>query len=105
MYVTNDSALETCGLETLHERREHRALKFALKCNNHKDMKTMFPLNPTTDTHDIRKQEVFKVNKTHTKLYKKSEIPYLERRLNNHFDKLSEPTTKANSSRNTRMEE
>ena len=72
MYVTYDSALEMCGLETLHERRDHRALKFALKCNNNKGMKTIFPLNPTTDTREIRKREVFKVNKTHTKLYKKS---------------------------------
>ena len=105
MYVTYVSALEMCGLETLHERREHRALKFALKCTNHKDMKTMFPSNLTTDTHDIRKREVFKINKTHTELYKKSAIPFLQRRLNNNFDKLSEPTSKENSSRNTRIEE
>ena len=52
--------------------------------------KNMFPANPSTDTHFIRNREILKVNKTHLEYYKKSTIPYLQRRLNTHFQKLGE---------------
>ena len=85
MFVSYDAALEMCGLKTLHERREHRSLQFALKCIKHPINQSMFPLNPTQDTHEVRKREKFKVNKSTTETYKKSTIPYLQRRLNDHF--------------------
>jgi hypothetical protein len=87
MYVSYEAALEMCGLQPLHMRREHRSLQFALKCINHPINKEMFPLNPTQDTHDIRNREQFKVNKANTEYYRKSTIPYLQRRLNDHFMK------------------
>ena len=87
MFVSYDAALEMCGLKTLHERREHRSLQFALKCIKHPINQSMFPLNPTQDTHEVRKREKFKVNKSTTETYKKSTIPYLQRRLNDHFSK------------------
>ena len=48
----------------------------------------MFPINPSIDTHMVRNREHFKVNKTHTEIYKKSAIPYLQRKLNLHFNNL-----------------
>ena len=84
MYVDYTSALEMCGLQTLHMRREHRSLKFALKCTQHETNKSMFPLNPSEDTHDVRHREKYKVNKTHTETYQKSTIPFLQNKLNTH---------------------
>lgn len=50
----------------------------------------MFPLNPTKDTHSVRKREKFHVNKARTQTYFKSTIPYLQRRLNLHAEKVLE---------------
>ena len=87
MYVSYEAALEMWGLQPLHMRREHRSLQFVAKCINHPINKEMFPLNPTQDTHEIRNREQFKVNKANTEYYRKSIIPYLQRRLNDHFMK------------------
>ena len=57
MFVSYEAALEMCGLETLYMRREHRSLSFAIKCTKHIDIKYMFCLNPSTDTHNIRNRE------------------------------------------------
>ena len=88
-YVSYEAALEMCGLQTLHIRREHRSLQFALKCTKHKTNKKIFPLNPSTDTHLMRHREKFKVNRSRTEVYKNSAVPYLQRRLNDHFEKLT----------------
>lgn len=82
MYVDYQSALEMCGLVSLHERRESRSLKFAIKCTTHITNKHLFPVNPSNDPHDIRNREVFKVNKSNTENYKNSAIPSLQRKLN-----------------------
>ena len=76
MNVDDDSALEMCGLISLHEIREHKSLKFAIKCTNNITNKHIFPINPSTDTHG-QKQEKLKVNKTHTETSKWIyEMPY-----------------------------
>ena len=89
MYISHEAALEMCGLETLHLRRENRSLKFAIKCTKHNINQAMFPHNPTLDTHLVRNREKFKVNKSRTETYKNSTIPYLQRRLNDHIQKLT----------------
>ena len=66
MYVDYDSALEMCGLQSLNMRREHRSLQFSIKCTKHQTNQEMFPLNQTTDIHDIRNREIFHVNKANT---------------------------------------
>ena len=88
MYVEYSAALEMCGLETLHTRREHRSLKFAIKCTIHPTNNEIFPLNPSQDTHFVRNREYFKVNKCHTEKYKKSTIPTLQGKLNSHMESL-----------------
>ena len=94
MYVDYHSALEMCGIESLHIRREHRSLQFALKCRKHNFNQTMFPLNPSEDTHEVRNREKYKVNKSHTEAYKKSTIPTLQRKLNEHFLQSQEQSPK-----------
>ena len=88
MYVDYNAALEMCGLKTLHERREHRGIKFAIKCITHPTNSEMFPLNPSKDTHLVRNREHFKVNKCHTEKYKKSTIPNLQVKLNSHMESI-----------------
>ena len=90
MYVDYQSALEMCGLDTLYARRENRSLHFAINCTHHKPNKSMFPLNPSTYTHNMRRREKYKVNMAHTELYRSSTIPYLQRRLNDHYNELEE---------------
>ena len=60
------------------------------KCTLHKSNMSMFPLNPSQDTHTVRHREKFKVNVSHTAKYMKSTIPYLQRRLNSYAEKLKE---------------
>ena len=48
----------------------------------------LFPFNPTTDTHNIRVREKFKVNTARIEFYKKSAIPYIQRKLDKHFEHL-----------------
>ena len=79
-----------CALRTLHDRREKRSLSFALKSSIHKTNSSMFPLNPVQDTHSVRNHEKFLVNKARTESYRKSTIPYLQRRLNQYTEKLLE---------------
>ena len=102
MYISYTAALEMCGLRTLYMRREEKGLKFALKCTTHMTNKTMFPLNKTKDTHEIRQRETYSVNKSRTETYKRSTIPYLQRRLNEHIAKkvrLGEAKRKAAGAR------
>ena len=54
----------------------------------------MFPLNPSEDTHEVRNREKYKVNKSHTEAYKKSTIPTLQRKLNEHFLQSQEQSPK-----------
>ena len=59
MYVDHNSALEMCGIQTLHERREHGSLQFALRCIKHPINKDIFPLNPSQDNHLVRDREKY----------------------------------------------
>ena len=102
MYVSYDAVLEMCALKSLSTRREERSLAFALKCIKHPTNSAMFPMNQSKDTHEVRHRETFKVNKAHTECYKKSSIPHMQRRLNDHFlrqEKLKEARSRAAGAR------
>ena len=97
-YISYEAAMEMCGLESLSQRRENRCLKFGIRCSRNITTSAIFPCNPTTDTHNIRKREFYKVNSSRTEFYKKSAIPYIQRKLNDHMakmDKLSKARKKA----------
>ena len=91
MYVDYNSALEMCGIDSLHMRREHRSLQFALKCTKHLLNQKLFPLNPSIDTHEVRNREKYKVNGSRTEDYRKSTIPFLQRKLNEHIQQTKAP--------------
>ena len=91
MYVDYNSALEMCGIDSLHMRREHRSLQFALKCTKHQLNQKLFPLNPSIDTHEVRNREKYKVNGSRTEDYRKSTIPFLQRKLNEHIQQTKAP--------------
>ena len=85
-YENYTIALDTCGLQLLSERREHRCLKFGLKCLLHPVHHRMFPVNSQvlSDPYDTRSREHFVVSKARTDSYKLSAIPYIQRKLNDH---------------------
>ena len=85
-YVNYSVALEMCSLDLLSSRRERRSLLFGLRAIKHPDNKRLFPLNPEPE-YDIRNSEVFHVNFARTEAYKKSAIPSIQRRLNEHYNK------------------
>ena len=84
MYLSYTSALEICGLETLHNRRETRCLEFSKRCLKNERTKRLFPLNPSGHM-GVRSHELFSVNFARTTSYKNSTIPYCQRLLNEHF--------------------
>ena len=84
MYVDYPAALEMCGLQTLSDRRLKRCLDFSRKCLKHPRNKRLFPVNPSTSEHFVRKKEVFHVNFARTDDYKTSAIPFCQRLLNQH---------------------
>ena len=81
------AASEMTGLETLHERREQRCRKFALKCIKHPTNNRLFPKNTNQELNgmEVRNRERFEVNFARTESYRKSAIPYCQRILNKHF--------------------
>ena len=81
-YFSYEAALELCNLETLSERREKRCLNFGLKSLLHPRHAKMFPVNPNMDKYDTRNSEHFQVNWASTEQYRKSAIPYIQRKLN-----------------------
>ena len=85
-YVDYAAALEMTGLKTLHERREERCQKFALKSVRHPTMNRIFPRNPNeTNRLQVRNREAFEVNFARTESYRKSAIPHCQRILNRIF--------------------
>ena len=68
-YVSYQAALEMTGLQTLYDRREDHQI---------------FPRNEN-NIKQIRNQELFKVNFARTEQYRKSAIPFCQRKLNEHL--------------------
>ena len=85
-YQNYKQAMEYCGLKSLVERREQRCLQFTLKCLTHPVHKRMFPVNPKIyEENSTRNQEHFIVNKAKSESYRRSAIPYMQRKLNDYI--------------------
>ena len=80
-YVNYEQALSQLNLETLTERRDKIALKFAKKCEKQPEMRDLFTENKDSP-YNLRKQEKYNVNFAHTKRYYNSTVPTLQRMLN-----------------------
>ena len=85
-YPGYEDALKFCGLDKLSERRENKCLQFGLKSLLHPVHKSMFPVNPQilTNPYNTRNSEHFKVNAAKSESYKRSAIPYIQRKLNDY---------------------
>ena len=72
-YTTYKDALESLNLETLSDRRQLLAKRFATKCTKSEQFSDLFPLNPTGP--DLRNNEKYKVKFARTSRLKDSAIP------------------------------
>ena len=85
-YHGYESALESCELMTLSDRREDKCLKFGLKCLLHPVHSQMFPVNPHANAHNTRSTEHFTVNWAKSDSYRTSDVPYIQRMLNEYVN-------------------
>ena len=81
-YVNYQSALSVLELETLKIRREKLCISFAKKCIKSQRHIALFPVEPVAHNHQLRNVELFTVNYARTERYRKSAIPYMQRKLN-----------------------
>ena len=79
-YENYNQALETLNLQTLSDRRQMLARRFAEKCTKSDRFKDLFPLND--NLMGARNKEKFKVNFASTDRLKNSTIPAMQRLLN-----------------------
>ena len=82
-YEDYESALKTCGLDTLELRRTKLCLNFAQKCLKNKRTENIFPINKKTV--NTRQHEKFYVTPAFTDRVANSAIPYLQRLLNQQY--------------------
>ena len=85
-YKSYKSGLKVLGLETLEDRRERICLRFAKNCLKDKKLKNLFPIRKSKHNMKKRKVKKFQTNKTNTKRYEKSSIPYMQKLLNKEND-------------------
>ena len=81
-YQGYKKSLKILRMESLYDRRERLALKFAKKCLNQEKISDMFPKNMNQSNINIRNKEIFHVNHANTERYRNSTIPFLQRKLN-----------------------
>ena len=76
-YVNYENALEKLKLQTLTDRRDMLAYRFANKCTNNDRFKDLFPT--TEHGLNLRKKEKFKVKFASTQKLYKSSITSMQR--------------------------
>ena len=79
-YENYENALEKLKLQSLSERRDMLASRFANKCINNDRFQDLFPT--TEHGLNLRKKEKFKVKFASTQKLYKSSIPSMQRLLN-----------------------
>ena len=81
-YTTYKEGLRKLKIETLDQRREQLCLKFAQNCLKNEKVRNFFPKKKNIHQMKKRKGQQFVINKTNTKRYKRSAIPYMQNLLN-----------------------
>ena len=81
-YSNYEQALNILKIDSLNQRRESMALKFAKNSLNDKNFSKLFPLRMTRHQMNVRNSEKFHVNHSNTKRYKESAVPFLQELLN-----------------------
>ena len=75
------------NIQTLEKRRETLCLRFAKKCLGNEKVANIFPIKKQNHKMNKRKVEKFKVNKGRTTRYRKSAVPFMQKILNDEFEK------------------
>ena len=86
-YSNYKDALKQTNMESLHERRETIALRFATNCLKSENFSKLFPLNNQKHEMTVRNPLKYKVKKANTERLKVSTIPYMQRVLNDSYKK------------------
>ena len=86
-YVNYKNGLELLNLQTLEKRREMLCLRFAKKCLENEKVSNTFPIQ--NQNHKMKKRKIhkYKVNKGRTTRYRKSAVPFMQKLLNDEFEK------------------
>ena len=99
-YSNYKDALKQTNMESLHERRETIALRFATKCLKSENFSKLFPLNNQKHEMTVRNPLKYKVKKANTERFKVSTIPYMQRVLNDNHKKRKWEMEKLNDELN-----
>ena len=81
-YQNYEDSLLLLNLESLEQRRQGLALKFAKDCIINQKFQKMFPLNNHSEKMPTRHMETYQVPHSNTDRMKKSSIPYMIELLN-----------------------
>ena len=86
-YQGYEEALEFMKIDSLRERRVKMALKFAKKSIRQEIFSPLFPLNENLHSMKTRNPKKYVVKKGNTERMRRSSVPFLQRLLNEDFDK------------------
>ena len=86
-YLNYKDALRLTKMESLHERREIIALRFAKNCLKNENYSKLFPINNQKHEMTIRNPLKYEIKKANTERLRVSTIPYMQRVLNDDFKK------------------
>ena len=86
-YQGYKQALEHMKLDSLKERRDKMALSFAKKSLKLDTFSKFFPLNKAKHLMTKRNPEKYVVNCAKTERYRRSAVPFLQRLLNEDYEK------------------
>ena len=81
-YDNYEQALSVLNLESLNQRRESMALKFAKNSLNNPQFSKLFPPRESKHGMIARNSEKFYIKKSNTLRHKESSVPFLQRLLN-----------------------
>jgi hypothetical protein len=70
------------NMESLYDRRQKLCLKFAQKCTKTRQVRDIFPLNPSGYNLETRSRERYHVTMATTGRLKDSAVPFMQRLLN-----------------------
>ena len=86
-YQGYEEALKFMKLDSLKQRREKMALKFAKKSLKQDCFLRLFPENTSKHMMKKRNPEKYVVKHTNSERYRRSAVPYLQRLLNKDYAK------------------
>ena len=81
-YEDYEQALSVLNLESLNQRRERLALKFAKNGLKDSQFSKLFPLRESKHGMIARNSEKYHIKKSNTLRHKESSVPFLQRLLN-----------------------